>query len=86
MPLKQLTQQEFNITNGTVYAININMKDMDTVDLVNYLESKCKGWFMQHYDTDAQNQFLFQHKSDTKHYKNWAGWTVFKDQVTNSIG
>ena len=86
MPLKQLTQQEFNITNGTVYAININMKDMDTVDLVNYLESKCKGWFMQHYDTDAQNQFLFQHESDTKHYKNWAGWTVFKDQVTNSIG
>jgi len=85
MPLKQLTQQQFNTTDGTVYAINIDMEDMDTVDLANYLEAKCKGWFMQHYDTNAQNQFLFQHKSDTKHYKNWSGWTVFKDQITNSV-
>ena len=41
MPLKQLTQQEFNTTDGTVYAINIDMEDMDTVDLANYLEAKC---------------------------------------------
>ena len=82
MPLKQLTQQEFNTTDGTVYSINIDMEDMDTVNLVNYLEAKCKGWFMQHYDTNAHTQFLFQYKSDTKYYKNWAGWTVFKDQIT----
>ena len=47
MPLKQLTQQQFNTTDGTVYSINIDMEDMDTVDLVNYLELH-------------KNSFLFQ--------------------------
>ena len=73
---KELTQNQFNTVEGTIYAVHIDMKDMDQSDLVNYLNAKCKGWFMPCYETDRQNQFLFELESDTEHYKNWAGWSA----------
>ena len=76
MPSKELTQKQFNTVEGTIYAVHIDMKDMDQSDLVNYLNAKCKGWFMPCYETDRQNQFLFELESDTEHYKNWAGWSA----------
>ena len=76
MPSKQLTQQQFNLTKGTIYAVNIDMENMDNESLVKYLEAKCKGWFMSYYENDKKNQFIFQLKTDTVHYKNWAGWSA----------
>ena len=76
MQSKELTQKQFNTVEGTIYAVHIDMKDMDQSDLVNYLNAKCKGWFMPCYETDRQNQFLFELESDTEHYKNWAGWSA----------
>ena len=78
---KKLTQSQFNLQEGTVYGANIVMEDFDRDDMVEYLEAKCKGWFMPCYTTDQPNQFIFQYQSDVKHYKAWAGWTTFTKQI-----
>ena len=78
---KQLTQSQFNLQEGTVYGANIVMEDFNRDDMVEYLEAKCKGWFMPCYTTDQPNQFIFQYQSDVKHYKAWAGWTTFTKQI-----
>tara|TARA_A100001015_G_C14838322_1_gene651417 strand:+ start:455 stop:628 length:174 start_codon:yes stop_codon:yes gene_type:complete len=57
------------------------MEDFNRDDMVEYLEAKCKGWFMPCYTTDQPNQFIFQYQSDVKHYKAWAGWTTFTKQI-----
>ena len=76
MPSKELTQKQFNTIDGTVYAVNIDCEEFDIDSLVDYLDAKCQGWFMRHYETDRKNQFLFELESDTIHYKNWAGWSA----------
>ncbi len=78
---KKLTQSQFNLQEGTVYGANIVMEDFNRDDMVEYLEAKCKGWFMPCYTTDQPNQFIFQYQSDVKHYKAWAGWTTFTKQI-----
>ena len=73
---KKLTQSQFNLQEGTVYAVNIRSDDFNTDNMVNYLEAKCEGWFMPCYTTKHPNQFLFEKQEDVKHYKAWAGWTT----------
>ena len=73
---KKLTQSQFNLKEGTVYAASIRSEDFDTIDMVEYLEAKCEGWFMPCYTTEHPNQFLFEKQEDVKHYKAWAGWTT----------
>jgi len=81
MQSKELTQKQFNTVEGTIHSVHIDMDDMDKDELVDYLNAKCKGWFMSCYDTGRPNQFLFQYESDCKHYKAWAGWTTFTKQI-----
>ena len=81
MRSKELTQKQFNTVEGTIHSVHIDMADMDKDDIVDYLNAKCKGWFMSCYETDRPNQFLFQYESDCKHYKAWAGWTTFTKQI-----
>lgn len=38
-----MTQSQFNLKEGTVYAVNIRSDDFNTDDMVNYLEAKCEG-------------------------------------------
>ena len=82
---KKLTQSQFNLQEGTVYAVNIRSDEFDrnlnTNEMVEYLESKCEGWFMPCYTTDHPNQFLFEKQKDIKHYKAWAGWVTFTKQI-----
>ena len=78
---KKLTQSQFNLEEGTVYGVSIPSDDFDTNAMVEYLEAKCKGWFMPCYTTKHPNQFLFQYQSDTKHYKAWVGWSEFNKQI-----
>ncbi len=73
---KKLTQSQFNLKEGTVYAASIRSEDFDTNDMVEYLEAKCEGWFMPCYTIEHPNQFLFEKQEDVKHYKAWAGWTT----------
>ena len=78
---KKLTQSQFNLEEGTVYAVNIPSDDFHTSEMVEYLEAKCDGWFMPCYTTELPNQFLFEKQKDVKHYKAWAGWTAFTKQI-----
>ena len=78
---KKLTQSQFNLQEGTVYAANIRSEDFNTDDMVAYLEAKCEGWFMPCYTTEYPNQFLFEKQKDIKHYKAWAGWKTFQSMI-----
>ena len=78
---KKLTQSQFNLKEGTVYAASIRSEDFDTNDMVEYLEAKCEGWFMPCYTTEHPNQFLFEKQKDVKHYKAWAGWKTFQNMI-----
>ena len=76
-----MTQSQFNLKEGTVYAASIRSEDFDTNDMVEYLEAKCEGWFMPCYTTEHPNQFLFEKQEDVKHYKAWAGWKTFQNMI-----
>ena len=78
---KKLTQSQFNLKEGTVYAASIRSENFETNDMVEYLEAKCECWFMQCYTTEHPNQFLFEKQKDVKHYKAWAGWKTFQKMI-----